>query len=82
VATARITNLRHRPTSNVAFCDDIPEDFSPDGYYVTGLRAYCHEPLGCGSTLMGWFAVRKSDGGVFEYDVAESTVGRPVTEAS
>lgn len=78
VATSRVTALRHQPASHVAFCDDIPETSSPVGYYLTGLRAHCREERGCGSTLMGWFAIRKSDGKVFEYDVAESEVGRPV----
>lgn len=79
VATARVTAQRGLPTGHVAFCDDIPEADSPAGYYVMALRGHCSEEL-CGSTNMGWFAVQKATGGVFEWDVAEWTLGRAVAD--
>lgn len=67
VATARVTAQSGLPTSHVAFSDDIAEAASPAGYYVMALRANCSEEL-CGSTNMGWFAVQKATGDVFEVD--------------
>lgn len=82
VATARVTAQRRLPTSHVAFCDDIPETDGRDGYYVMALRARCPEEL-CGSTNMGWFAVQKATGEVFEVDdVSDWTLGRRVAEGS
>lgn len=82
VATARVTAQRHLPTSHVAFCDDIPETDGRDGYYVMALRAHCSEEL-CGSTNMGWFAVQKATGEVFEVDdVSDWRLGRRVAEGA
>jgi hypothetical protein len=33
-----------------------------------------------GSGLAGWYAVRRSDGRVFHWDIAEDELGEPVTE--
>ena len=82
LATARVTSERHLPVSHVAYCDDIAEADSPVGYYVTALRAYCKEEL-CGSTNMGWFAVNKATGEVFEVvDVSDWKLGRRVTQGT
>lgn len=46
------------------------------------LRADCSEEL-CGSTNMGWFAVQKATGDVFEVDdVADWTLGRHVPDVT
>ncbi len=74
VATARVTAERDLPTSHVAQCDPLADAEGPDGYYVLGLRAHCREEL-CGSTLIGWFAVEKATGAVFEWDMAEGQIG-------
>lgn len=80
VATARVSAQRGLQASHVAFCDDIPEADSPAGYYVTALRAHCLEEL-CGSTNMGWFAVQKATGDVFEVDdVTDWKLGRRVPD--
>ena len=81
VATARVTAQRRLPTSHVALCDHIPGTASPRGYYVMALRARCPEGL-CGSTNMGWIAVQKATGDVFEWDVADSKLGQPVADGS
>lgn len=81
VATARVTAVRDLPISHVALCDEIPEAASPDGYYIMALRARCSEDL-CGSTLMGWFAVQKATGDVFEVDPDEWKIGSRVARAS
>jgi hypothetical protein len=70
LATERVTKLRGLPTSHVATCDDAAEGADANGYFVLALLAHCHEAV-CGSTNMGWFAVRKSDGELFDWDVAE-----------
>jgi len=81
-ATARVTAQRGLPTSHVALCDDIPEADGPRGYYVLALRAHCFEDV-CGSTNMGWFAVQKATGDVFEVDdVTDWKLGRRVPEGS
>ena len=81
-ATARVTAQRSLPTSHVAFCDDIPEAAGPRGYYVLALRAHCSEDL-CGSTNMGWFAVQKATGDVFEVDdMTDWKLGRRVPDGS
>lgn len=74
VATGRVTAERQLPPGHVATCDPISEADSPDGHYVLALRADCREEL-CGSTLMGWFAVEKATGAVFEWDMAEGQIG-------
>ncbi|MBX9460982.1 MAG: hypothetical protein KL785_07775 [Brevundimonas sp.] len=80
VATARVTAQRRLPTSHVAFCDDVSEADSLAGYYVMALRAHCLEEL-CGSTNMGWFAVQRASGEVFEVDdVADWKLGRRVPD--
>lgn len=78
ITTARITELRHLPVTYVAYCDASKDPEVP-GYYIVGLHAYCREEL-CGSTLMGWFAVRQTDGAVFDFVVGEERVGKPVSE--
>lgn len=80
LATARVTAQNGLPASHVVFCDEIAEADSPSGYYVMALRARCAEEL-CGSTNMGWFAVQKTTGDVFEVeDVADWTLGRRVAD--
>lgn len=78
-ATARVTAQRGLPTSHVAVCEGISEGSGPPGYYVMALRAHCREEM-CGSTLMGWFAVKKATGEVFEWDVAEWRVGQALVD--
>lgn len=80
-ATARVTAQRGLPASHVAYCDGISEGDGPPGYYVLALRAHCREEL-CGSTLMGWFAVKKATGEVFEVEVGDWKVGRAVAEGA
>jgi hypothetical protein len=67
----------HFPVSAIAFCDFILPKYQPKGYYVLGLhsrRDDCGADV-CGSTLMGWFAVKGSTGQVFEYDMGELELG-------
>jgi hypothetical protein len=77
VVKAQVSASRHFPISAVAFCDIIPERESPRAYYVLALhsRRNCE---GICSTNMGWFAVQKPTGRVFEWDVAEEKLGPSV----
>lgn len=75
-ATDRVAAVRQLPATHVAVCEASSN--SVPGYYVVGLWGHCREDL-CGSTLIGWFAVRKTDGDVFELDVGDWTVGRPLS---
>ena len=80
VASARITELRHLPATHVASCEGGLQEDVP-GHYVVSLHGHCREEI-CGSTLMGWFAVRQRDGAVFDFDVGNWKVGRPVREGA
>ena len=47
-------------------------------YFVIGLHYSFHAPPGwVGSNLVGWYAIRRTDGKIFEYDMATMAVGRP-----
>src|SRR3954471_24622166 len=62
----RIAAIRHFPVSAVAFCDPIRAADSPKGYYVLALHSN-RRCDGICSTNMGWFAVQKETGRVFEW---------------
>lgn len=79
IAVARVTAERRLPTDHVASCDQMAVVDIPSGYYVMALRARCPDDV-CGSTNMGWFAVRKATAEVFEVDdLADWKLGRRVT---
>ncbi len=73
----QVSVSRHFPISAIAFCDIISERDSPKAYYVLALHSRRHCEGIC-STNMGWFAVQKPTGRVFEWDVAEEKLGSPV----
>lgn len=81
LATARVTAEWGLPVSHVAMCDHSTEENGRPGYYIMALRAHCREEL-CGSTLMGWYAVQKATGEVFEVDVTDWSLGRRVDGGS
>lgn len=74
----RVAARENSSESIISFCDFIPVADSPEGYFVLALhsRRECEGPC---STNMGWFAVRKSTGDVFEWNVADWAVGPPVS---
>lgn len=74
---ARFAELNHVPISTIAFCDIMAAADSPRGYYVLALHSnrVCD---GICSTNMGWFAVHRATGRVFEWDVAEDRLGPPI----
>ena len=76
----RVSASGHFPISVIAFCDILAEPDSPKGYYVLALHSRRDDCGGdiCGSTHMGWFAVQKATGRVFEWDGVEEKVGRLV----
>ncbi|QIK77989.1 hypothetical protein G7077_02750 [Sphingomonas piscis] len=67
----------HFPVSVVAFCDPIESADSPEGFYVLALHSN-RKCDGICSTNMGWFAVKKRTGRVFEWDVVEMRLGGPL----
>ena len=77
VAKAAVSAQRRFPVSRIRLCDTIDPVHSPRGFYVLGLHGWCREEI-CGSTLMGWFAVQKATGRLFEWNVAENKLGPPV----
>ena len=74
LAKARVAAQLHRRRSSIPSCEALRAVDSPRGYYIVGLRGRCREPI-CGSTLIGWYAVGKRSGRVFEWDVGEDRVG-------
>ena len=74
VAKTRVAARDNFPVSRVGFCDIIPAAHSPSGYYVLALHSRRRCDYIC-STNMGWFAVEKSSGRVFEWDVGEWLLG-------
>ena len=67
---ARVAARGHFPVSVIAFCDIIGAEDSPRGYYVLALHS-TRKCDGICSTNMGWFAIQKSTGRVFEFDLEE-----------
>lgn len=80
-ASSRVNAVRHLPLSHVVQCEGLGSSDELASYQILGLHAPCLEEV-CGSTLMDWFAVGKENGGVLEYSVGESKLGRPVTVGS
>ena len=82
VTKARVAARGHFPVSAIAFCDLIVPEEQPKGLYVLGLHGKRDDCGGevCGSTLMGWFAVQKATGRVFEWDFTDfpGKLGEPV----
>jgi hypothetical protein len=77
---ARVAARGHFPVLAIAFCDVIVPEAQPKGFYVLGLHGKRDDCGGdvCSSTLMGWFAVQKSTGQVFEWDMVEDKLGQRV----
>lgn len=80
-ACARVKNYvsaaRHLSVSTISSCDFIAPADSRRGYYVMALHS--RRPCdGMCSTNMGWFAVHKKSGRVFEWNIAEMKLGKPV----
>lgn len=61
-------------------CDFILPEFQPQDFYVLGLHGSpcTSDPDTICSNLIGWFAVRKKDGKVYQWDVAEFRLGDPL----
>ena len=62
-------HLSRRNLSGRYYCDSIGDN---SGYYLLGLRYRVTEDDLVGSNLLGWFAVRRSDGVVLDWDVNHS----------
>lgn len=77
IVKARVSASRNFPTSIIASCDTIPADASPKNLYVLALHSK-RKCEGICSTNMGWFAVQKATGLVFEWDGAEGKQGLPI----
>jgi hypothetical protein len=77
LAKAQVSAQRRISVSRIASCATIRAVDSPRGFYVLALYGWCRENI-CGSTNMGWFAVEKASGRVFDWDAGEQEVGRPI----
>ena len=78
LATSRFTASHRLPISRIGLCDVLPAERSPRGYAVLALHS-TRQCDGICSTLLGWFAVERANGRVFEWDVAEWRRGVEIT---
>jgi hypothetical protein len=62
-------HLSRRNLTGRYYCDSAGDS---EDYFLLGLRYHVKPDEGVGSNLIGWFAVRKSDGKVFDWDVNDS----------
>lgn len=58
----------------MASCEGGKDENNP-GFYVLRVNANCREPHGCGSVLLGWYAVDAATGAVHDWDVGEWQIG-------
>ena len=77
LAMDRVANSRLLLGASAAFCDHVAAETNPTGYYVLSLHSG-RDCDGICSTNLGWFAVQKSTGEVFNWNVAESKLGSPI----
>jgi hypothetical protein len=78
VAKATVSAKDRFPTTEIAFCDPSKAD-DPREYYVLALHGKRYDCGGvCGSTNMGWYAIPKTNGRVFEWNVADWKLGPPI----
>jgi hypothetical protein len=62
-------HLSRRSLSGRYYCDPIGDNSE---YFLLGLRYRVTEDELVGSNLLGWFAIRRSDSAVREWDINES----------
>jgi hypothetical protein len=73
VMSVLVANTTYR-AEQLAGCDGGRDENNP-GYYVLRVNGVCRDPQGCGSVLMGWYAVEATTGAVHDWDVAEWQLG-------
>jgi hypothetical protein len=59
-------HLSRRNLSGRYYCDSLGD---VSDYYLLGLRYRLAKDENVGSNLIGWFAVRRSDGAVLDWDI-------------
>ncbi len=65
----------------MASCDGGTDENNP-GYYVLRVNGFCRDPQGCGSVLLGWYAVEAATGAVHDMDVGEWQIGQRIDRKS
>jgi hypothetical protein len=76
---ARVVAVHRYSEHQLAFCDPSINSDNPPGYFVLALHSN-RQCDGICSTNLGWFAVRRSTGEVFDWDVTESKLEGPVRD--
>jgi len=72
--------VKETDPSGAYYCE--PSGDNASDHYLIGLHyRVVTPPDWVGSDLVGWYAVRRSDGRVSEWDIAEGTLGKPVIGA-
>jgi hypothetical protein len=56
------------------YCSGFDPERYPRGYYVLALRVREYPEDKWGSDLVGFFAIRRKDGALFEFDTNDDTV--------
>ncbi|OHB30102.1 MAG: hypothetical protein A2790_05010 [Phenylobacterium sp. RIFCSPHIGHO2_01_FULL_69_31] len=75
---AAVANQDGFDAREIAFCDVVGRQDSPRGYYVLALHGFRPDCGGICSTNAGWYAIETASGRVYEWDVAESALGKAV----
>ena len=63
------SHLSRRNLSGRYYCDPLGD---VSDYYLLGLRYRVTKDETVGSNLIGWFAVRRSDGAVLDWDINQN----------
>ncbi|HYI48825.1 MAG TPA: hypothetical protein VEX35_10215 [Allosphingosinicella sp.] len=79
LAKARFSARNHFPTSRIGFCDLAAAADSPRGFHILTLHS-TRQCEGICSRWLGSFAVEKSSGRVFDWNVGEWELGAEVRQ--
>jgi len=75
----RVSSAHQIPIEMIAFCDVVSLRDSPRGFYIMAIHSN-RECDGICSTLMGWYAINRANGRIFEWRVADQQIGPEVVE--
>nr|WP_315382716.1 hypothetical protein [uncultured Sphingomonas sp.] len=75
----RVSSAHRIPIKNITFCDVASLRDSPRGFYIMAIHSH-RECDGICSTLMGWYAINRANGRIFEWSVADQQIGPEVVD--
>jgi len=75
----RVSSAHRIQIKIIAFCDVVSLRNSPRGFYIMAIHSN-RECDGICSTLMGWYAINRVNGRIFEWSVADQKIGPEVVD--